>query len=64
MDERFRMHRLYSTRFAALATLIAMFVWYNYNYFVRQTLRWDVVGFMAVMAVAKIGAMVWYRFKN
>ncbi len=61
VDERFIMHRYYSTRWAVLVGVIMMAVWVNYEYFVNQTLRLDLVIIMLAMALTKILAMLYFR---
>lgn len=64
MDERFRMHRLYSTLFSAVITIICMGIWFNYEYFFNNVLRWDLFTFIMIMAISKISAMLYYRLTN
>ena len=64
MDERFKMHRLYSTRFAMLIGVIMIAVWFNYEYFANHTLRWDLFIIMVAMAVSKMAAMIYYKKTN
>jgi hypothetical protein len=64
MDERFKMHRLYSTRFSAIITIVLIGAWFNYEYFINNLLRWDLFIFIIAMALSKIGAMLYYRLTN
>ena len=60
-DERFIMHRFYSSRLALGAGLVAIFVLFNYALFVHDELRWDLALVAGVMGVVKVVAMVYYR---
>jgi hypothetical protein len=64
MDERFKMHRLYSTRFAAVVTAIFTGGWYFYDFITKSIIRWDLFSIMCVMALTKVGAMLYYRKTN
>ena len=64
MDERFKMHRLYSTRFAAIIVSILVGILFGYNFLVNHIIRWDLFSILIVMAVSKIIAMVYYRKTN
>jgi hypothetical protein len=64
MDERFKLHRLYSTRFAAVVTIVIMGIWFNYEYFINNNLRWDLFIFIMAMALSKVGAMLYYKLTN
>jgi low affinity Fe/Cu permease len=60
-DERFIMHRYYSTRLAMIVGMILIVVWFNYELLVNDHLRWDLVVIVGVMALTKIVAMLYYR---
>lgn len=64
MDERFKLHRLYSTRFSVLVTIVCIGSWFNFQYFVNNILRWDLFIIIMVMALSKVGAMLYYRLTN
>jgi len=55
MDERFVIHRLRSTRWAAIVGVIMMSAWTIYEF------RWELIIIMGVMAVTKWAAMLYYR---
>jgi hypothetical protein len=61
MDERFMMHRFYSSRLALVAGALALGIWFNYDWFVNRRLRLDLVAILAIMALAKVVAMIYYR---
>ena len=60
-DERFIIHRFYSSRLALGAGLVTILIVLNYEYLVRHNLRWDLIVIAGVMAVVKVAAMVYYR---
>ena len=64
MDERFKMHRLYSTRFAMMIGVITIFVWFVIDTYFYDNLRWDLCVIMLIIVVAKFGAMIYYRITN
>ena len=57
-DERFIMHRYYSTRVAMIVGIVSIFIWFNYELLVNQQLRLDLAAIAGAMAVAKVAAMV------
>jgi hypothetical protein len=61
VDERFIMHRYYSTRLAMIVGIAMIVVWFNYELIVRDVLRLDLLIITAAMAVTKVAAMVYYR---
>ncbi len=64
LDERFAMHRLYATRLAAVVTAVFTGAWVLYDLLANQVERWDLLAILIVMAVAKVGAMAYYRLTN
>ena len=64
MDERYKIHRLYSTRLAAVVTAIALGGWFLYQFYAKSVYRWDLFIIMCIMAVTKVGAMLYYRITN
>ena len=63
-DERFIMHRYYSTRISMIVGIIMIVVWFNYELIANNTLRLDLAIIAGVMAVAKILAMVYFRIRQ
>ena len=39
-------------------------LWFNYEYFINNILRWDLFIFIMVMALSKVIAMLYYRLTN
>lgn len=63
-DERFVLHRLKSTRFATMVAAAYMGAYYFYEYAAHRILRMDILVIMAILAAAKLAAMLYYRLKN
>jgi hypothetical protein len=55
------MHRYYSSRLALVASALAMGIWFNYEWFVNERLRLDLLAILGITALAKIIAMSYYR---
>lgn len=64
LDERFIMHRLYSTRFAAIVTAVMLAGWFLYEQYANDVFHQDIFIILIGMAVAKLSAMLYYRFTN
>jgi hypothetical protein len=60
-DERFIMHRYYSTRIAMIVGLILIVGWFNYELLVKDIFRLDLAIIVGVIAVTKLLAMLYYR---
>lgn len=63
-DERFIMHRYYSTRISMIAGIVLIVAWFNYDLIANQTMRLDLAVIAGVMAVTKILAMLFYRISH
>jgi hypothetical protein len=64
VDERFVMHRYYSTRWAVIVGVILMGAWINYEYLANQTLRLDLVIILLTMTVTKVAVMIYFRLTH
>ncbi len=64
IDERFLMHRLKSTSLAAMTVAVAMGGYTLYEFYGNDIFRKDLFTFLVIMAVTKISAMIWFRFRN
>lgn len=64
MDERFKMHRLYSTRLAAVIGVVMIGFLICYEFFVYHSMRWDLFIIMMVVAISKFAAMIYFRVTN
>ena len=60
-DERFIMHRFYSTRVSMIVGLVAIFIWFNYELLVNDLYRWDLFAIVGMMGVTKVGVMLYLR---
>lgn len=63
-DERFIMHRYQSSRVALIVMVVMMAVWFEYEYFVNDTMRWDLLIILSASLVAKVGSMIYYRLRQ
>ena len=64
-DERFLVHRLKASRAALVAGMGAIFVWFIVDLLGSPTvIRWQLIGILGVMALAKVGAMIYYRQRD
>jgi len=63
-DERFVMHRYYSTRISMIVGIIMIVVWFNYELIANNVLRLDLAVIAGVMAITKILAMVYFRISQ
>ena len=61
IDERFVAHRLKATRLSAVTGAVALGGWYVYHYATAGEVRYDILSVLILMAVAKVGAMIYYR---
>ena len=64
IDERFLMHRLKSTSLAAVIGGISLGSWFLFEFYANGIERWDIFIIISLMALTKISAMIFYRFKN
>ena len=64
IDERFIQHRYKSTSHAAVAGGLMSGGLFLYFYYARHELRWDLGAVLLVMALIKIGAMLYYHAKD
>ena len=64
MDERAIVHRYKATRWAIAAGLIVICGWFQYDLFIKHTIRWDFLIIMTVMAVVKVIARLYYSKTN
>ena len=63
-DERFIMHRLKATRFAAVVTALAMALYTYYEMFKHDVIRVDMIVLLGILAASKLGATIYYRMTN
>ena len=63
-DERFLMHRLKSTRLAAIVGLVMIAGWFAYEAYAHQVYYWHLLVIATAMAVTKLAAMAYYRWTD
>lgn len=64
VDERFIMHRYYSTRIAMAVGLVLMVGWFIYETLVHDVPRWDLFLILMAMALTKVSAMIYFRITH
>lgn len=64
MDERFVMHRYYSTRIAMVVGMVLLVGWFTYEALVNDHLRWDLFLIVMAMALTKVAAMIYFRITH
>ena len=63
-DERFIMHRYYSTRIAMIVGIVMIVAWFNYDLLVRDMVRVDLAIIAGSMASTKVLAMLYFRWRQ
>ena len=61
IDERFLMHRLRSTSLAGIVGAVLTAAIFLYHYYKNDVFRRDLFAVLIVMAVVKLGTMIYYR---
>ena len=61
MDERFLEHRYRASRFALIMGMLALGGLILYDQFTNDIIRVDLWAVVAIIALAKLGAMAFYR---
>jgi hypothetical protein len=61
MDERFLIHRLRSTRLAAIVGVIVIGMLIIYELLVQGTLSWQMLIVISTMAIIKWSTMLYYQ---
>jgi hypothetical protein len=64
IDERYLMHRLKSTSLAGVAGALLMGGWFLYQHYAKDVTRWDLLVILMAMAAIKLGALLYYRFRD
>ncbi len=64
MDERFIMHRYYSTRIAMIVGLVLIVGWFIYEMMVNDNPRWDLFVIVMAIALTKVAAMIYFRITH
>jgi hypothetical protein len=63
-DERFIMHRFYSSRLALAVGMALIAAWLIYGLLANHQVRYDLAIIGGVMALTKVVAMVYYRIAH
>lgn len=64
VDERFFMHRYYSTRWAVIVGTLLMGVWVMYELIANQVWRVDLIVIMLAMVLTKISLMIYLQLTH
>lgn len=64
MDERFIMHRYYSTRIAIIVGMVLIVGWFIYEMMVNDNPRWDLFVIVMAIALTKVTAMIYFRITH
>lgn len=64
MDERFIMHRYYSTRIAMIVGMVLIVGWFIYEMMVNDNPRWDLFVIVMAIALTKVTAMIYFRITH
>ena len=64
LDERFITHRYKATRFAMVVAVVLIAALFFYDFIAHRSIRWDLFIILCATAVAKVGAMIYYRRMN
>ena len=60
-DERFIMHRYYSTRLSMIVGVVLLVIWFNIELLINDQIRLDLAIILGMMVITKILAMLYYR---
>ena len=60
LDERFFAHRQRSTSLGGMAGAALAGALFFYHYFADHILNWELFAIIPIMALVKIGAMLWF----
>jgi hypothetical protein len=61
VDERFIMHRYYSTRWAIMVGVLMMAAWLLYDFYFNDNLQVDLMVILGAIALTKVTAMLYFR---
>ncbi len=64
VDERFIMHRYYSTRVAMVVGMVLIVGWFICETLVNDNPRWDLFLILMAMALTKVTAMIYFRITH
>ena len=64
VDERFLEHRRRSMTVAGIASILVAGCLFEYRYFFKHVLSWDLLAVIVSFAVVKLSTMAWYKFRD
>jgi hypothetical protein len=64
VDERFVMHRYYSTRIAMIVGMLLLVGWFIFEMLVNDNPRWDLFVIVMAIALTKVTAMIYFRIAH
>ena len=64
VDERFLEHRRRSMTIAGIVSIIVAGCLFEYRYFFKHVLSWDLLAVIVSFAVVKLSTMAWYKFRD
>ena len=64
VDERFLEHRRRSMTMAGIVSIIVAGCLFEYRYFFKHVLSWDLLAVIVSFAVVKLSTMAWYKFRD
>jgi len=64
VDERFLDHRRRSMTVAGIASILVAGCLFEYRYFFKHVLSWDLLAVIVSFAVVKLSTMAWYKFRD
>jgi hypothetical protein len=64
VDERFLDHRRRSLSLAGMASLLVAGCLFEYRWFFKHVVSWDLLAVIVAFAVVKLSTMAWYKIKD
>jgi hypothetical protein len=64
VDERFLEHRRRSLSLAGIASLLVAAGLFEYRWFFKHVLSWDLMAVIVSFAVVKLSMMAWFKFNH
>lgn len=64
LDERYFTHRYKATSHAAVVGALVAGGWFIYEILANDQIRWDLASILAAMALTKLAAMIYFRWKD
>ena len=64
MDERAILHRYKASSHAGTACAVMVVLWFAYQYYVKGVFRTDLAVIGVTTALIKVGARLWYKWRD